>query len=172
MVSRKRTDPDRSSQEATAVNPILSSSGAARRLDIFGVQFTVIVTGAETGGKLSLFEEITPPRLGPPLHIHHAEDEFFRILKGRYRFRLGEETIDAGAGDALVVPRGVPHTFLNVGDDAGHLFMGFTPGGNEAFFSRVAEEGLQVPDDMARIGALGAEHSLEFLGPNPLLADS
>ena len=47
------------------------------------------ITAAQTGGAFSIFEEITPPRMGPPLHIHHAEEEFFRVLAGRYRFRVG-----------------------------------------------------------------------------------
>jgi mannose-6-phosphate isomerase-like protein (cupin superfamily) len=151
------------------MDPIHVRHGGARRLAIFGVEFTVTVPATSTGGVFSIFEEITPPRLGPPLHIHHAEEEFFRVIAGRYRFRLGERDVDAGPGDTLVVPRGMPHTFLNVGEGAGRLFMGFSPGGSEAFFTRVAAEGLAVPNDMPRIAALGAEHNLEFLGPNPLL---
>ena len=151
------------------MDPIHIPQDSIDRLAIFGVQFTVTIPASRTDGAFSVFEEITPPRLGPPLHIHHAEDEFFRVLAGRYRFRVANDDVDAGPGDTLVVPRGTPHTFLNVGDGPGHLFMGFTPGGGEAFFTRVAAEGLTVPADMGRIAALGAEHNLEFLGPNPLL---
>jgi mannose-6-phosphate isomerase-like protein (cupin superfamily) len=151
------------------MDPIHVAASGAERLAIFGVDFAVTVPAASTGGAFSLFEEVTPPGFGPPLHIHHAEEEFFRVTAGRYRFRVGDRDLDAGPGDTLVVPRGTPHTFLNVGDEPGHLFMGFSPGGGEAFFTRVAAEKLAAPDDMPRIAALGAEHNLEFLGPNPLI---
>jgi len=151
------------------MEPIHVPAAAAEHLAIFGVDFTVTVVARTTGGAFSLFEETTPPRVGPPLHVHHNEDEFFRVLAGRYRFQVDGTDLDAGPGDTLVVPRGRPHTFLNVGDGPGQLAMGFSPGGGEGFFTRVAAEGLVVPDDMARIGALGAEYGLEFLGPNPLL---
>jgi mannose-6-phosphate isomerase-like protein (cupin superfamily) len=137
-------------------------------LDIFDVRLRVVVPGTATDGAFSLFEEITGPGLGPPLHVHRAEDEFFRILEGRYRFRVGERDVDAAAGDTIVVPRGHPHAFLNTGRDPGRLMMGFSPGGAEAFFEQVAEEGLVVPEGMPRIAELGERYALEFLGPNPL----
>lgn len=151
------------------MGPIHVTAATAERLAIFGVDFTVTVPARATGGAFSLFEEITPPRVGPPLHVHRNEEEFFRVLAGRYRFHVDGDDLDAGPGDTLVVPRGLPHTFLNVGDTPGQLAMGFSPGGGEAFFTRVAAEGLAVPGDLPRIGALGAEYGLEFLGPNPLV---
>ena len=150
------------------MDPIHVPAAAAERLVIFGVDIAVTVPGRATGGAFSLFEEITPPRMGPPLHIHHDEEEFFRVLAGRYRFHVDGHELDAGPGDTLVVPRGRPHTFLNVGDAPGQLAMGFAPGGAEGFFPRVAAEGLAVPGDLPRIGALGAEYGLEFVGANPL----
>lgn len=150
------------------MDPVHVPHDRPERLAIFGVEMTVIVPASNTGGALGIFEEVTPPRLGPPLHIHHAEEEFFRVIDGRYRFRVGDRDLDAVPGDTLVVPRGTPHTFLNVGEGPGRLFMGFSPGGGEQFFTRVAAENLTVPADMPRIAALGAEYGLEFLGPNPL----
>ncbi|MEZ4386714.1 MAG: cupin domain-containing protein [Candidatus Krumholzibacteriia bacterium] len=149
------------------MRPLHIRDGSTPTFDAFGVEVRVIVPAAHTDGSLGLFEEITPPQVGPPLHRHHQEDEFFRVIEGRYRFRAGDEDVEAGPGDSLLVPRGTPHCFINVGDTPGRLFMGLTPGGFEGFFARVAAEKLRLPDDMPRIAAIAADFNLEFLGPNP-----
>jgi len=150
------------------MNPIHIPAASTVALHVFGVEIRVILSADATDGSLGLFQEITPPLVGPPLHVHHNEDEFFRIIEGRYRFRIGADDLEAGPGDTLLAPRGVPHCFLNVGDEPGTMFMGLTPGGFEGFFGRVAADSLQVPADMPRIAQLGGEFGLEFLGPNPL----
>ena len=48
-----------------------------------------------------------------PLHVHHADDECWYVLEGRLGFRVGGEEIEAGAGSAVFVPAGTPHTYWN-----------------------------------------------------------
>jgi mannose-6-phosphate isomerase-like protein (cupin superfamily) len=49
---------------------------------------------------------------GPPaLHIHHADDEAWRVLEGNLRFRFGDRTVEAGPGSTVFVPAGVAHTY-------------------------------------------------------------
>jgi quercetin dioxygenase-like cupin family protein len=47
---------------------------------------------------------------GPRLH-RHPYSETFIILGGRGRFRLGDDWVEAGAGEVVVAPADVPHTF-------------------------------------------------------------
>ena len=54
-----------------------------------------------------------PPRYIAPLHIHHRDDEAWYVLEGALRFRLGEETVEAAAGGAVLAPRGTAHTYWN-----------------------------------------------------------
>ena len=54
-----------------------------------------------------------PPRWIAPLHLHHNDDEVWYVLEGRLCVKSGEETIEAGAGAAVLVPRGTPHTYWN-----------------------------------------------------------
>ena len=131
------------------------------------IDMRVLLRASDTGNTISLFEEITPVGKGPPLHIHHDADEFFRVLFGQYRLRVGDKTYDAQSGDTLFVPRGTAHCFLNVGDKPGRLFMGFVPGGAEALFDWMAENGMPTgtPDQTAMIKR---DFGTEFLGPNPL----
>lgn len=144
-----------------------SAEGTAPSLSLLGVEMRVRVPADASGGGLSLFEEATPPGGGPPLHLHRDEDEFFRVMEGRFRFRAGEATIDAGPGGVLFVPRGTPHCFFNAGETTGRLFMGLTPGRGAGFFQVLAESGLTPAENMAGIAALAADYGIEFLGPNP-----
>ncbi len=54
------------------------------------------------------------PGTGPVLHVH-PYDEVFTILEGHARFFVGDQVIDAEAGDVVLGPAGVPHRFINLG---------------------------------------------------------
>ena len=51
---------------------------------------------------------------GPDLHTHPYA-EVFVIQDGEVTFTAGEETIEAAAGQIVVVPAGVPHKYVNSG---------------------------------------------------------
>ena len=55
------------------------------------------------------------PGRGPRLHRHPYE-EVFVIQAGTVTFTAGDETIEASAGQVVVVPGGVPHKFVNSGE--------------------------------------------------------
>ena len=42
-------------------------------------------------------------------HHHDHEDEMFLVHRGRFRMELRDRAIELGAGDFLIVPRGVEH---------------------------------------------------------------
>ncbi len=54
-----------------------------------------------------------------PLHVHHRDDEAWYVLEGALRVRLGEETVEAGPGSAVLAPKGTPHAYGNA--RRGHL---------------------------------------------------
>ena len=54
-----------------------------------------------------------PPRYVAPLHVHHRDDEAWYVLAGALRLRLGDETVEAPAGGAVLAPRGTVHTYWN-----------------------------------------------------------
>ncbi len=55
-----------------------------------------------------------PPGRGPKLHKHPYE-EVFVVQEGSVTFTAGDEVIEAGGGQVVVVPAGVPHRFVNTG---------------------------------------------------------
>jgi len=50
-----------------------------------------------------------------PLHLHRNDDEAWYVLEGTLGFVRGDERLEAPAGSAVLVPRGVVHTFWNGG---------------------------------------------------------
>jgi mannose-6-phosphate isomerase-like protein (cupin superfamily) len=42
-------------------------------------------------------------------HAHEAEDEMFLVLQGAFDMQFRDRTVRVGAGEFLIVPRGVEH---------------------------------------------------------------
>lgn len=66
------------------------------------------ISSKDTNREFSMFEEIADdgPNAGPPLHVHHKQDEIFYIVEGKFIFQVGDERIYASAGDTIFGPRG------------------------------------------------------------------
>lgn len=56
------------------------------------------------------------PGEGPALHLHDY-DEAFTISEGRASFTIGDEVIEADSGRLVLIPAGVPHSFVNAGTE-------------------------------------------------------
>ena len=106
-------------------------------------KITVIVSGEQTNEEYSLSHVIEPPKLGPPLHIHNEDDEAFYILKGPFTFYVGDEMIEASAGDYVFAPKGIPHRFVS-GTEQSEFLVRSTPAKFDAF---VKELGTRVSND-------------------------
>ncbi len=55
-------------------------------------------------------------RQGPPLHIHHLEDEEVVITAGTLSAELDGRRLTAGPGGTVRLPRGLPHRWWNDGE--------------------------------------------------------
>ena len=74
------------------------------------------LVGADHGGVgVCVIFVDAPPGGGPRLHKHLYE-ELFILLEGEATFVAGEEEIQAGAGDVVIVPADTAHAFTNSGD--------------------------------------------------------
>ena len=73
-------------------------------------------SGHEHGASVSFFLGRNLPGSGPDLHRHPYEETFI-VEDGNVRFTVGEETIEATAGDIVVVPAKTPHKFANSGSE-------------------------------------------------------
>jgi quercetin dioxygenase-like cupin family protein len=101
----------------------------------------------ESGGHVSVIETTPAPGAGPPLH-HHDFDETFYVIEGELTFRLHDDTVIARPGDVVFAPRGVPHTFANLGEAPARQLIVCTPAGFERHFARLAAQraGEQPPE--------------------------
>jgi quercetin dioxygenase-like cupin family protein len=150
----------------TKIAPAISPAAGARVLRAFGDEVTVHLGAKETGGKITMFTDITPPGGGPPPHYHDNEDEWFYIVEGRASFLKDGEWTEASAGSAAFMPKGCIHTFKNVGDTPLKQIITTSPAGFETFFARCAEEFAKPgAPDLDRITAIAAEHDIHFVNP-------
>ena len=73
-----------------------------------------VFEGIEHAAPVSFFLLHTQPGQGPGLH-RHPYAETFVIQDGEARFTIGDDTIEASAGEIVVAPADVPHAFVNSG---------------------------------------------------------
>lgn len=108
-MTRRDFDPEtvkadgRAATKGTVFDPAVSGPwrGACLGETIDG-PVTVLAYGNDTPGK------------GPRLHVH-PYDETFLVIAGKARFFVGNDVIEAVAGEAVLGPAGVPHRFENAG---------------------------------------------------------
>ena len=154
-----------------AVGARYVAPGVGERIWFTSNLMTVKATAETTGGAYGLVEALVPPGSGPPLHLHHREDESFWILDGVLTVVCGDETVTAGPGSYVFLPREVPHTFAVEGDTPARLLSMSTPGGLERYFAAVGRpaetDGLPPtgPPDVTRLDRIGQDFALEILGP-------
>ena len=140
-------------------------------------RITVKTAGAETGNAFSQIETDDPRGSGPPLHLHHNEDETFYVVEGEVTVIVGGERIDLGPGDYLFAPRDIPHTTI-VTSESARVITTISPAGLEELFVELgvpvtdAEEPVEavlppMPEVVRRFAAYGCE----ILGPPPSLDD-
>jgi len=84
-----------------------------------GHRLRFVTTAADSAGRLLEMEVTYAGRTTfPPLHLHPAQEETFRVLSGRLRTVIdGVERVCA-AGETFTIPAGVPHTMRADADGA------------------------------------------------------
>ncbi len=138
---------------------------------------TVKAAGAEAGNAFSQIEVDDPRGSGPPLHLHHNEDETFYVLEGEVTILVGQERLDLVAGDFLFAPREIPHAYV-IRSERARMLVTASPGGVEQVFVNhgVPVTGSEPPTDsvmppMDELVRLFAEYGCEIVGPPLSLSD-
>lgn len=123
-------------------------------------RFDCKIAGSDTGGALCAYDTYRFKQGGPPLHLHFEQEEWFFVLDGQFRFQIGDQTYELGAGNSIVGPRGVPHAFRNLTETA-RMMVTFIPAGRmEAFFA------TQMVDPTSQaFKDLSLQHGMEVVGP-------
>jgi quercetin dioxygenase-like cupin family protein len=141
-------------------------NGEGRLIDVLDNDITIKISSQDTGGEFTVFEGRTPPQGGPPMHIHHEQDEWWYVLEGEFRFSVDGEEILGQAGDTVFAPRGSRHTFQCISQEAGRVLTTVVPGGLDVFFVEIS---AAVPrgttPDPTKVGPIFAKHGLALVGP-------
>lgn len=88
----------------------MSEAHRIRVEDLEGGENSEAFNGHEHDASVCFFLSHNRPGPGPDLHTHPYE-EIFIVQSGEVTFTVGDETVEAKAGDILVVPAGTPHKF-------------------------------------------------------------
>src|SRR5688572_10228546 len=98
-----------------------------------GALFHFLATGDQTNNQFSLIYIEVHKGNEPPPHTHRNEDESYYILEGEIRFWIGDEIVDARAGDFIHLPKNIPHRFELQSECVKEL-MWLTPSGLDKWF--------------------------------------
>jgi quercetin dioxygenase-like cupin family protein len=140
-------------------------------IDPLTVRF--LVTGAESGGTLAMFEVVVPgaQRLMAPAHSHDQYEETIYGVEGVLRWTVGGKQIDVGPGEALCIPRGAVHRFDNNTPQDAKMLCAVTPAAiGPQYFREVAEvlkEAGGGPPDRAKMVEVMLRHGLTPAAPQP-----
>jgi mannose-6-phosphate isomerase-like protein (cupin superfamily) len=155
----------------SAGRPFLKRSDQGEALWFLGGLVTVKASAEDTRGQVTVVEFVNPAGFAPPLHRHQAEDEMFYILDGVATFHCDGATFDAGPGDFVLLPVGLPHTFVVGAEAPLRTLQITTPAGFEQFAAAAGHPAAQrrLPDpaapDVAVLARAAGAAGIELLGP-------
>jgi quercetin dioxygenase-like cupin family protein len=122
---------------------------------------------------MTIVEVTEHPGAEAPLHVHHRDEKGFWILEGEVTFEVGDQTIEASAGDYAFRPRNIPHRFT-VGDRVCRMLFILVPGGIEDVIRATSEpvpsrtlppppDAEPTTEEIERLKAVVKEHGYELL---------
>jgi mannose-6-phosphate isomerase-like protein (cupin superfamily) len=149
---------------------VLASSEGLRLQSGPGRDLIFKVTGEDTGGAFDYFIVEVAPLGGPPLHVHHKQEETIHVLKGRYKIRIGDEIFYCDEGGFAYLPSKVPHAFLNLTNEPGEIVVVYTPGGGHKFYEELGPISRSGSADRNAIADVFTKYDMTLLGA-PLTAD-
>jgi quercetin dioxygenase-like cupin family protein len=149
---------------AATLNPKIVPPGEGTRLQILAETGCIKLRGEDTAGAYTVMEGRRPRGAGPPVHKHSREDETFYVLERTYEFTVGGKPIAAPRGTTVLGPKGIPHTFRNIGTTEARMLIFAQPAGIERFFEEMTQKLAAGAPDLVRLGALAERYGLEFTG--------
>jgi mannose-6-phosphate isomerase-like protein (cupin superfamily) len=137
-------------------------------LKVFGSTFDCKVSTKDTNGQLCIFDTVRAGQGGPPLHLHHKQDEWFYVIKGEFKVQVGDDILALKEGDSAFAPRKVPHSFAKTSEGVGQLMVLFQPAGKmeEFFIERANLENETDPEKKeVALKTLWDRHGMKVVGP-------
>lgn len=101
----------------------------------FGEELTFVKFVENANGGILEVENKVTPGSGPPMHVHHLQDESLTVVQGKLAAHVaGEEPTYHGPGETVTFKSGVPHRFWNAGEDVLICRGWVSPANNMEYF--------------------------------------
>lgn len=122
-------------------------------------QMRVLASGEIANGGAFALTEFSGTADGPWTvpHLHRELEESFFVLDGRFSFGVGEETVEAGPGSYILVPRGTAH-MITATTGGGRFLTLMVPGGLEEMFFELGALPPNAIRDPAARAAISARY--------------
>jgi mannose-6-phosphate isomerase-like protein (cupin superfamily) len=150
----------------------MSTSEAA--LWFLNTRVRIILPAAAGADGLSVIKHWAAYGDSPPLHIHDTEDEVFHVLEGRVRLSVAGKAVEASAGQTIMAPKGLPHSFLIESVGGAKWLTVTTPGHFEALVREVSRpataaglpepSGPPTPEMAAHLADACLRHGIRLVG--------
>ena len=98
-----------------------------------------------------------------PPHIHPTQDEFIYMLEGRLELMLDGREMQAGPGDLVRMPMGLPHGIFNRSGETVKCLFWVAP--TRRLYDLFWAIHSMADQNPAEVVALSARHEVDFLPP-------
>lgn len=150
--------------------PTIKAAGEGpRRWFYGGGTHTWKVTGDDSDGAISVFEDVMASGKSTPWHAHPESDEVTYLIDGECLVRVGDDERIVSSGGTWFVPRGVEHAFT-VRSPTARILAVQTPGTAGRFYWEASEPAGDEEGelDFARLGEVARSTGVTtVLGPPP-----
>lgn len=114
-------------------------------------KITFQATCQNTDGAYAFWIDEPPGHVGPPKHVHSREEEGFYVIDGEVEFKAGDVGAILTKDAFIALPKGIPHSWINVSADTAKLVTFTAPAGNEGFFLTLGGPGVGAPGPRATL---------------------
>ncbi len=137
---------------------------------LMGVTMRRLVAADETKGAFSLFENRSDGPTRTPVHVHRDDDETLYVLDGQMQAVIDGHPRTVHAGEAVFLPRGIPHQLSNEAGVPTRYLLLCTPSVFEGFLMeagrprRPGETPLMPSsEDVRRLKEAAPRHGITIL---------
>jgi len=141
---------------------MIKQSNEGKKQIVLGDNQVVKLTGKETNGQFLLIEQEDSPGVCIPMHIHHNEDETFKVIQGELKITIGQQTQILKSGDIAFCPRGIPHSWEVVGSKKMKSILLITPSGLEPMFEELSLLD-KFPPNFTKVASIAKKYDIDFV---------
>lgn len=143
---------------------VILKNGEGESMSVLGAGVRFLLQAEKTERSFSLMEVELPRDQGPPPH-DHPWDEAYYVLDGEVWFMVNDREQVFTTGDFIYAPGGTLHSFRGACDKPARVLVMDAPATAEGFFREANREIVNMPEDFAKIPAIGLKHGMRFQAP-------